>query len=73
MPKSKKSKNPFVNEFPNLTRLLAEIARFRENERIQPRLPFSPGPGSQPDGQPAISPDAPIMAVRTRASRTPRK
>lgn len=40
MPKGKKSKDSFANEFPALTRLIQEIERYREKERIQPRLPF---------------------------------
>ena len=38
MPKVKKEK--LWNDFPALTRLLAEIALFRERERSQPSLPF---------------------------------
>ena len=37
-----------LDEFPALTRLLEEIAQLRENERVQPRLPFGPAPAGKP-------------------------
>ena len=40
MPRTKKSSDLFLDEFPALTRLLEEITLHREKERIQPRLPF---------------------------------
>lgn len=38
MPKQKKEM--LRDELPALTRLLAEITRHKEHERVQPRLPF---------------------------------
>ena len=42
MPRTKKSNDLFLDEFPALTRLLEEITLHREKERVQPRLPFEP-------------------------------
>jgi len=55
MPKRKK--DLLRNDFPALTQLLEEIARHREHERVQPRLPFETpltGPlNNSPRGRPA--------------------
>jgi len=48
MPKAKKSKDLFADEFPALTRLLEEISQLRENERLRPRLPFEFPPTGNP-------------------------
>lgn len=52
MPKAGKTKGLVLDEFPALTRLLEEIAQLRENERVQPRLPFGPVPGGRPHKTP---------------------
>ena len=45
MPRTKKSNDLFLDEFPALTRLLEEITLYREKEHVQPRLPFAPQAG----------------------------
>ena len=49
MPRTeKKNKDLLLDEFPALTRLLEEISQHRENERVQPRLPFEQSLASKP-------------------------
>lgn len=68
MPKVKKEK--LWNDFPALTRLLAEIALFRAREQSQPSLPFETGTQARFDAAPKSLPAEWPDTAKKKTSRT---